>query len=292
MKNLTALEYRYFKLKNISIQYNDKKISLVLSNHLYKKRDNQDFKRGYMFKTMGQWKDFFLYALKNYNILDFINKGKTSIIFNHFGDRYSMLINIESNYYTKPGYDLSITVITIDKIEKRHFTNNMIFGKESNRVTMQNYSTKKSFLKFAKENVSSVKFKINQTDKSDSFNLILTNVKNDQIKALLKELVSESLIQYIVSKIILKRDKYEIFNNGDFWIKIRTKENEYKFLNISIEQMFEHRFAFIILNIFDFNKKNEEYILSKNNYLDIVFNRILILSKKVNLLGLRKVTKI
>jgi len=108
-------------------------IDVRISKHVFVPRKIGEDKgriRGYMFKSREQYQKLLVSAVKDYNVLEFTNKGKVAFVFQYAKERYTAILAIErgENEHTL------ITVVTIEKIGSSHFGAKESFRAMRNKV--------------------------------------------------------------------------------------------------------------------------------------------------------------
>lgn len=258
------LDYTKEKIPNTHLKYKNQGMVIVFKNHMYKSREHQKYKRGFMFKTQGQIKDFIIYAFDNYGLLDYKNKGRVVIIFKYLNDTYGLLVSIEE----QESRIIEISIITVDKIDTRHYTNHTIFTKEKNRINMQCYDLKRSYLKFAA--VSNCTVSITLNGMVNKYTILYSDKNELVIKQFLENVYDDVLVSMIINKMI-KRN-INLINKGSKWLKLSINEDTKIFLQLSIEELYRDTFGFIILNVIKLSDSTH-HIEENKNFVNLNINK-------------------
>lgn len=199
------------------------RVSVHLTHHLFCKRiidgvtDAQI--RSYIFKTRDQYEHLFSAAIEKYGLLDYADKGRVAFVFNAYNERYGILMDIvtKSNNYL-------ITVITLDKIDKRHFVANTMFGKEKNKIYTE-YKLPMSFIEST----------INKVYRSKAFTFYHT--EHFEVK-----FTVESQLENIISFVrlydsIISRFTKCTLGYSIYWFRFAIGENRHMHMRVSIEKI-------------------------------------------------------
>lgn len=149
MKKWCKDSARYGLLINRDMYFSveKKKVQIHLTSHLFQKREGENQRRSFMFKSTWQYRHIISEAFTKYNIWEFRN-GKVVFLFKYNEDTYGILLDIkllEENVY-------SVSIITVDKLDDRHFVKHEMFGKEKNKI-YSDYTLPFSYLRQVRQRV-------------------------------------------------------------------------------------------------------------------------------------------
>lgn len=133
--------------RDMHFSMEEKKVQIHLTSHLFQKREGEDQRRSFMFKSTWQYRHIISEAFTKYNIWEFRN-GKVVFLFKYNEDTYGILLDIkllEENVY-------SVSIITVDKLDDRHFVKHEMFGKEKNKI-YSGYTLPFSYLRQVRQRV-------------------------------------------------------------------------------------------------------------------------------------------
>lgn len=175
-----------------------KTFKLVLTKHFNSCRKNEDISRGKLvFNSSSQIINLFNWAFERFDLTEFTNKNKIVLIFNHNNEQYGLLLKLERNFNKRTNQLSSTTkavAITVDKIDKRHFTNHVMFVKEENRFYLNDYVLPKSNMKIeynACEVVSNYRFDCKLYMKNEYLDLLKNNIQNLFLNKLFRDILKE-----------------------------------------------------------------------------------------------------
>jgi len=225
------------KLNPFNLVIQGKKLKIIFTKHMLKKRKGDKSSRSAIIKTFGQVKDLIKYAVDNYGLYDFINKGHIVLTFSFNNEFYSLLLSIDKkeDYYI-------LTLITLEKTGARHYVSHVSFLKEKYRIFMNDFIMHKSFY-------------YNKIVLNESFNL-----KGHRIKIASNEYVSNKISELknylrgyesLFSRIISLCTKHSLFNKGMFWIKFNTFDTKDLYMKFAAEEGINKIIVFYIFNIID-----------------------------------------
>jgi len=229
-------------IRNFNL-YNEKtqtKYSVILTKHLFEVRDGQHGRRIYMFDSIGQISHLLKYALNNYDLSKYINKGKVSIRFTYQNEVFGLLLVLEQ---TEDSI-CDITIITVDKIDVRHYTTYKLFHNVLHDIHSEEYVLNRSHLSRSSNlNTLETLKQYNCTYKIVCYDAIMDKINMD--------------ITYIrnwQSVIALLTDTPEykdglLSNTGAFWFDFTLFNRGQRYFKVSIVEYLPNEFYFIILNL-------------------------------------------
>jgi len=270
----SPLDYSKYAIKDFNIKYNDQEIRVSLSAHMYQARKGQNYKRGFMFKTTGQIKKLLQYALEKYSLLEYKDKGKVGIMFTYTSNTYGLLVSVE----TKNENIVSIKIVTVDKVEERHYKEHVIFVKEKNKIMMHEYELKRSYMKYASECIQTMGYTRNK--RSKKYHILSTEKKHKQIIELFKRVTAESITSALVNKIYDESLYTNIVNGGAFWVKAVIGDN-IQLIKFSIEELGGKMNAVIYLDAITGDADAIKKISVKTNFLSISLKHAQIVCRKL-----------
>lgn len=200
----------------------EKKVQIHLTSHLFQKREGENQRRSFMFKSTWQYRHIISEAFTQYNIWEFRN-GKVVFLFKYNEDTYGILLDIkllEENVY-------SVSIITVDKLDDRHFVKHEMFGKEKNKI-YSDYTLPFSYLRQVRQRV----------DRGSGYEVYYSNyfMELDSFQTYCETVDRNRLLCSIRTRI--ERGSLPI---GVYWLRVPV-DNRGKelFLKVSVEKIWRN----------------------------------------------------
>ena len=217
------MKYELLVNRDFFFSVDEKELHVHLTSHLFHRRAGAKQRRSFMFKTTWQYKHIIFEAFSKYNIWEFRN-GKVVFIFKYNRETFGILLDIKlskENIY-------SVFIITVDKLDDRHFVKHEMFGKEKNKI-YSDYTLPFSYLRQVEKRV----------DRSNWYEVYYSNYFTalDAFQAYGETVDENRLLCSIRTRI--ERGSLPI---GIYWLVIPV-DNKWKqlFLKVSIEKIWRNQ---------------------------------------------------
>ena len=236
---------RKFSLpREFSFIVGEQTVTVILTKHLFRRREYKGVLEKHVriadFKATWQLEDAITAALFTYGLAEFANCGRSVFVFDsHKGERLAMLLEIrkdESKQYV-------VTIITIDKITKRHYTQHDIFMKERQKV-YSDYSLKKSYTKEIAEPVAA----------SKNFTLYKTKHFKDVEK--IYSFIDDVDVNRLANSLFLRIEK-GLLAFGICWVHFDIADKNPVYLKLSIEKHGSKKIGIIFADVKRSRKRAE-----------------------------------
>lgn len=272
----------FFHISGIAI------VEVILTSHLFIKRvikgvEEQQI-RSHMFKRRTQYEELLTHAIRRCNLLEFADKGRVSIVFNYSGDRYAILLDVDTMAYLNSQNNqdekYSITVITVDKISIRHYSQSGIFAKEKNKIYSDYTLPFSHILKIEHSHQSTAACSVYSTY---YFNTIAQSVKLDEQVNLI------ALNTLLINKAISNSFKF-----GSHWISFNTSVDRSFYILLSVESYKNEQFTQPIVILVDLliNEELAKKKASEQNLKIIDINKKKGYFEKIKITPRRPITKL
>jgi len=255
----------YFLTKRTFTYYNQElnnNYRVIISNHMFRKRKNQKFKRGHMFKTVGQVERLLGYCLTKHDLEDYDGKGKVVVKFTYKDEIYGLLLEIRYNPNIEDSV-ADITLITVDKQDDRHYNRYAMFHNETNLINMTEYKLRPSYCSDYTKPINLATHKLDNI----AFKLVYYDNLNSKVNRLL-DIAPElsSFTNAFINKITKLNTIHDIYDNGAHWYKITLVTDVDLYLRISIVKIDENVYYILLLNIV--GTSNYKHLRKDNELID------------------------
>ena len=252
------------RLKEFKFVYDNNNYCVKYTAHLFKRRESQSFYRGFLLETIGQIERILKHAFNNYSMGDY-EDTKLVIKFMYEGETYGMLVALE---YPNDGLAningtveevlSNIVIITVDKLDSRHYTKYRMFHNESEFLNMLDFELKPSHFSkyFELEHICS-----NTKNKTDKFFIGKYNSLDDKIVYYGTKINTyHALFDSLLSRLYTNGLTEQIFDAGNFLLDISVDDDIVIYLKMNISTIditsVGRKHVIVLLNMISLNHYN------------------------------------
>jgi len=222
----------------------DSDTRVILTSHLFYKRKNENRSRIAVFRNSFQILDIIKYAIKEFDLLSYKDKGKLALIVPVYErkftiSKYGVAISVETSKDTC-NYKTDIIVITIDKQDTRHYKDSLQLVKSKYRFYLDNYCPTKSFVQ------KDLIFLNKVTCTLGNAKIFITPFFQEN-KNYLFDFFPKGYINFFAS--VFGNEIPKRLNRGAFWCLVTLKDQKQFYIRMAIEESWDkNEFLIIVLN--------------------------------------------
>lgn len=225
----------------------DDETRVVLAGHLFLRREGEMRSRIAIFHNSFQILDVIRYAIKEADLLSYKNKGKLALIVplveaNQETCTYGISVSVEpsTDIYN---YKNDIVVITMEKQDKRHYTDSLQLQKSKCRFYLNDYEMKMSFRR--KDLIKADTFKIKNKRVEIQFSAFM-----DKQRRWFLDIFPEGWTANSFFISLFARGVKDNLNQGVFWYLADIENYSLFYIRASIEETWDLKgYQLIVLDV-------------------------------------------